>query len=85
MARPYLFEIYPDKGYSSLAICAFEYLGGVLDGINSEGLAVSILSESESGQKVGYEPGNEAGMYELMSMRYLLDNCKMWKRPKKHH
>ena len=76
MSRPYLFEIHPDWGFSSLAICAFEYLGGVLDGINSEGLAVSMLSESESGQKVGYEPGNEVGLYELMSMRYLLDNCK---------
>lgn len=76
MSRPYLFEIYPDKGYSSLSICAFDYLGGVLEGINSEGLALAILSESESGHKVGYEPGNEAGLYELLSMRYLLDNCK---------
>lgn len=76
MSRPYLFEIHPDKGYSSLSICAFDYLGGVLDGINSEGLAVAILSESESGNKVGYEPGNEVGLYELLSMRYLLDNCK---------
>jgi penicillin V acylase-like amidase (Ntn superfamily) len=76
MARPILFEIHPDQGYSSLALCAFEYLGGVLDGINSEGLAVSILAEEESLQKVGREPGNEVGLHELMSMRYLLDNCK---------
>jgi predicted choloylglycine hydrolase len=76
MSQPYLIEIHPDRGYSSLSICALDYLGGVLEGINSEGLAVSILSESESGQKVGYEPGNEAGLYELLSMRYLLDNCK---------
>jgi len=76
MARPFLFEIYPDQGYSSLSLCAFEYLGGVLDGINSEGLVVSILAEEESGNKVGREPGNEVGMHELMSMRYLLDNCK---------
>ncbi len=76
MARPILFEIHPDKGYSSLSLCAFEYLGGVLDGINSEGLVVSILAEEESGNKVGREPGDEAGMHELMGMRYLLDNCK---------
>ena len=76
MARPYLVEIHPDKGYSSLALCAFEYLGGVLDGINSEGLAVAILAEEESGAKVGHEPGNEVGVHELMGMRYLLDNCK---------
>jgi len=76
MARPILFEIYPDKGYSSLSLSAFEYLGGVLDGINSEGLVVSILAEEESMQKFGREPSNEVGMHELMSMRYLLDNCK---------
>jgi len=76
MSRPFLFEIHPDKGYSSLSLCAFEYLGGVLDGINSEGLAVAILAEEESGNKVGYEPGDEIGVHELMGMRYLLDNCK---------
>ena len=76
MARPILFEIHPDQGYSSLSLCAFEYLGGVLDGVNSEGLAVAILAEEESGPQAGQEPGDEVGMHELMGMRYLLDNCK---------
>lgn len=76
MARPILFEIHPDQGYSSLSLCVAEYLGGVLDGINSEGLVVAIAAEEESGQKVGREPSNEVGLHELMSMRYLLDNCK---------
>jgi predicted choloylglycine hydrolase len=76
MARPILFEIYPDQGYSSLSLCAFDYLGGVLDGINSEGLAVSILAEEESVGKIGREASDEVGMHELMGMRYLLDNCK---------
>jgi predicted choloylglycine hydrolase len=76
MGRPYLFEIHPDKGYSSLSICAFEYLGGVLDGINSEGLVVAILVERDSMERAGHEPSREVGMHELMSMRYLLDNCK---------
>jgi predicted choloylglycine hydrolase len=83
MARPFLFEIYPDKGYSSLSVCAFEYLGGVLDGINSEGMVVAILAEEESGNKVGREPGDEVGMHELMGMRYLLDNCKNVEEAKK--
>ena len=76
MARPILFEIHPEKGYSSLSLCAFEYLGGVLDGINSEGLGVAILAEEESLRKFGRETANEVGLHELMSMRYLLDNCK---------
>jgi predicted choloylglycine hydrolase len=76
MARPILFETHPDQGYSSLSLCVAEYLGGVLDGINSEGLVVAILAEEESGGKVGREPGDEVGMHELMGMRYILDNCK---------
>jgi len=42
----------------------------------SEGLAVAILAEEESVNKVGREPGDEVGLHELMGMRYLLDNCK---------
>ena len=80
MARPYLLEIHPDKGYPSLSLCACEYLGGVLDGINSEGLAVSILAEEEAGSE---EPGDEVGLYELMGMRYLLDNCRDVEEAKK--
>ena len=48
----------------------------MLDGINSEGLVVSILAEEESVERVGREPSSEVGVHELMSMRYLLDNCK---------
>ena len=76
MARPILFKIHPDRGYASLSLSAFDYLGGVLDGINSEGLVVSILAEEESLRKAGREPGDEVGTHELMSMRYLLDNCR---------
>ena len=83
MARPILFEIYPDKGYSSLSLCAFEYLGGVLDGINSEGLVVSILAEEESGNKVGREPGDEVGMHELMVCAISWITAKTWRKPRK--
>jgi len=76
VSRPYIFEMYPDQGYASLAICAFDLMGGVVDGINSEGLAVAILAEEESIQKHGLEPANGVGLHELLSMRYLLDNCK---------
>lgn len=76
MSRPYVLEIYPDKGYPSLSICAFDLLGGVLDGINSEGLCVAILADEESWMKFGLNPANGIGLHELLSMRYLLDNCK---------
>ncbi len=74
MARPYVFEVYPDKGYPSLYLCAFDLLGGVLDGINSEGLGVGVLAENEG--VAASEPTDGIGMHEILSMRYLLDNCK---------
>lgn len=76
VSRPYIFEMYPERGYASLAICAYDLMGGVLDGVNSEGLTVAILAEEESIRKHGLEPGSGVGMHELLSMRYLLDNCK---------
>jgi predicted choloylglycine hydrolase len=76
MSRPYLIEMYPDQGYPSLALHCFDLLSGLIDGINSEGLTVAILAESESVSKVGREGSNEVGMAELSAMRYLLDNCK---------
>lgn len=76
MSRPHIFELYPNEGYASLSICAFDLMGGVLDGINSEGLAVAILADDESPDKVGLESSYEVGFSELLSMRYLLDNCR---------
>jgi predicted choloylglycine hydrolase len=75
VARPYIFEIHPDRGYASIAICGFELLGGVLDGINSEGLTVAIFADDETVNKYGMHPSQGVGLHELMSMRYLLDNC----------
>jgi len=75
MARPYLIEIHPDRGYASLAMSAFDILGGVLDGVNSEGLTVSILDDGTA-EEVGRDASNEVGFHEIQSVRYLLDNCK---------
>jgi predicted choloylglycine hydrolase len=76
LSRPYIFEIYPDEGFSSLSICAFDLIGGVLGGINSEGLTVAVLADDESISNYGLEPSQGIGMHELLSMRYLLDNCR---------
>ena len=35
---PYVMEVYPDTGYASLYLCAYELLGGCLDGINEKAL-----------------------------------------------
>lgn len=74
LVSPYVFEIYPDKGYASLYISAYEYLGGVLDGINSQGLTVAVFAEIE--EMGSLKPTAGVGMHELLCMRYLLDTCK---------
>lgn len=54
MSEPYIMEWYPeDGGYSSLAIHAFELLSGSLDGLNSEGLVVSIMADEEALAELG--------------------------------
>ncbi len=75
-SRPIIFEIYPDTGYASLYITAFDLIGGAVDGINSQGLSIAVLSEGIAYEGYTLEPSNEVGLYELLIMRYLLDNCK---------
>ena len=76
LSRPIIFEIYPDQGYPSLYICSFELIGGVLDGINSEGFSVAILGDGIYNDGFLPDPSYEIGLHELLIMRYLLDNCK---------
>jgi len=76
-SRPYVMELYPDQGYASLAICAYDLVGGAIDGINSAGLCVALLADDESAATQPIEPagGTEVGLYELNIPRFLLDTC----------
>jgi Acyl-coenzyme A:6-aminopenicillanic acid acyl-transferase len=82
MSEPYIMEWYPeDGGYASLAIHAFDTLSGTLDGMNSAGLAVSIMADEEAiaalGPKLEPHLGSPQviGLHELQVMRWLLDTC----------
>ncbi len=76
-ARPYVFETYPDEGYASIYLCVYELLGGCIDGINSEGLTVVLLSDDESSAiypiPPEFRPG--VGLHEPQMLRFLLDTC----------
>lgn len=76
-ARPYVIEMHPDKGYASLAICSYDLLSGVMDGINSEGLTVALLADDELMAKFPMEPaGSDAvGLGVVQMLRMLLDCC----------
>lgn len=73
-SRPYLLEVYPDDAYASLSMCAYELLGGCLDGINSEGLTVALLANEGMS---GATPTRtwRTGFSEVEIARYLLDTC----------
>lgn len=82
MCEPYVMEWYPeDGGYASLAIHSFDLLSGTLDGINSEGLVVSIMADEEAlaalGPQLELHPVSPqvVGLHELQVMRWLLDTC----------
>jgi hypothetical protein len=71
---PYVIEMYPDHGYPSLYLCAYELLGGCFDGVNSKGLTVALLANNTG---VAPTPSNawEGGLSEVEIGRYLLENC----------
>lgn len=76
-ARPFVIELYPDKGYASIVICCFDLLGGATDGINSEGLTIAMLSDGDVAEEFGVKPtrGPKPGFNEIQIVRYLLDTC----------
>jgi hypothetical protein len=69
--------MHPDHGYASVAVCAYDLLSGVLDGINSEGLTVALLADDELTLRYKMEPAGSAGvgLGALQMLRMLLDTC----------
>jgi hypothetical protein len=76
-ADPYVIEVYPDRGYPSLYVCAYDLLGGCIDGMNSEGLTVALLADDEamSGSLVEPTRQAQAGFNEIAITRHILDTC----------
>lgn len=76
-SRPYILEMYPERGYASIALCSYDLLSGVLDGMNSEGLTVALLADDELASKFKMEPSgfDTAGLGALQMQRMLLDTC----------
>ena len=76
-SRPYLLELHPDHGYASIAMVAYDLLSGVLDGMNSEGLTVSLALDDELFTKYQMEPvlATAPGLGEVQMLRLLLDTC----------
>lgn len=77
MKKAYVVELHPNKGYSSLVMFCFELYGLALDGINSEGLAVTHLHGDVLNEKA-YKPSLDSGVgiNEMLAVQLLLDTCK---------
>uniref|UniRef100_UPI00321702CD C45 family peptidase n=1 Tax=uncultured Draconibacterium sp. TaxID=1573823 RepID=UPI00321702CD len=77
MEKPYVLELHPETGYSSLVMFCFELYGLALDGINSEGLAVTHLHADVLNEEK-YMPGMDSGVgiNEMLVVQLLLDTCK---------
>jgi len=77
LSKPYIIEMYPDRGYPTIILLSFELLGEALEGINSEGLTVIHLADNESLKKYQMEPtiSNAVGINEFKAIQLLLDTC----------
>jgi hypothetical protein len=76
-SRPYLIELHPDRGYASIAMVAYDLLSGVLDGMNSEGLVVTMAMDDEIFESKQMEPtfGPSVGLGVLQTLRLVLDTA----------
>jgi len=73
-ARPYVIETYPETGYATLLVRAYDLLSGCLDGMNSAGLVVALLADRDAvGARATGEPC--VGVNELELPHYLLETC----------
>ena len=74
-SRNYIMELYPDGGYASLVAGSLELLSGITDGINSEGLTVSLLSDNNLQTVTSVDLTRPAGLLDQQLARLLLDTC----------
>jgi predicted choloylglycine hydrolase len=78
---PYVIEMHPTKGYASLYTCAYDLLGGAVDGVNEKGVAVALLADDMSNSRTRGTAG--FGLSEVDLPRYVLDRAANAKEARK--
>lgn len=74
-ADPYLIEVFPESGFPSIYMTAYDLLG-CIDGMNSEGLTVAMLADDISNTQYPAEhASDQVGINEVQILRFLLDTC----------
>jgi hypothetical protein len=76
-ARNFVIEIYPDQGYSTMAVGGMD-LNSVIDGLNSEGLGISLLEDEgmEPVQDVPIAGDKNSGIMSTQMTRLVLETCR---------
>lgn len=73
----YLLEMYPESCYPSISLFCFELFGLALEGINSEGLSVIHLMDTDT--MIDHADlatmHTKIGFNEFLPIQYLLDKC----------
>jgi predicted choloylglycine hydrolase len=70
---PFVIEMHPNRGYASLYTCAYDLVGGAVDGVNSRGVCVALLADDMSKSRTRGVPG--FGLSEVDLPRFVLDRC----------
>jgi predicted choloylglycine hydrolase len=72
----FVIELYPDKGYPSIAVGSMELLNGPVDLVNSKGLAVAALEDDTFGMgRVFGDPSRMSGLSLYQACRLIIDTC----------
>ena len=73
----FILEIYPDSGYSTMAIGTSD-LCAVFDGLNSKGLGISLLADSwmDLIPQTTISGGRDSGIASMQITRLVLETCK---------
>jgi len=75
-SRDFIMEIYPDQGYSTIAI-SMNDLNSVMDGLNSEGLGIAMLEDISSVPGQTLPAGaRDCGINNLQIARLILETCR---------
>lgn len=76
-SRNFVMELYPtDGGYASIVVGSMDLLNGLLDGMNSRGLAISILHDPNCPTTTEMQDLAQAcGLTPLQLARLILDTC----------
>ncbi|QSH42247.1 C45 family autoproteolytic acyltransferase/hydrolase [Lentisphaerota bacterium ZTH] len=81
--RSYVLEIYPDKGYASIAFGTMDLMNPMIGGMNEKGLVVCALADNDlPGKANKLAGGRSSGVNSMQLVRLILETCATVKEAK---